>query len=295
MRFITAFLFLANAFSPLYRLSAAPNTSHSCVQEQLAELEVSSGGHLGIAAINTANNQRIDYRANERFPFCSTFKVMVVAAILKQSMTDPYLLEQKINYTQKEVDESGYAPITKNHLAAGMRISELSLAALCYSDNNAVNLLVKNLGGLRKVNAFAFSIGDAEFRLDRLEPELNSGIPEDNRDTTTPGAMATSLYNLTLGNVLEPAKCKKLLTWMTHNTTGDTRICAGVPQGWIVADKTGSGDYGITNDIGVLWPPNSAPIVVAIYFRTSNKQDAMHHDEIIAAATRIVVDGFTKK
>jgi beta-lactamase class A len=266
------------------------------VQQQLADLEASSGGHLGVAAINTANNQRIDYHAEERFPFCSTFKVMVVGAILKQSMTDRHLLSQQIFYTQQEVERSGYAPITKNHLATGMTISELCAAALCYSDNNAANLLIKQLGGLGAVTAFARSIDDASFRLDRQEPELNSGIPGDLRDTSTPAAMEKSLQNLALGNALGVSQRQQLLTWMKNNTTGEKRIRAGVPiGGWVVADKTGGGsDYGITNDIGILYPLEGAPIVITLFF-AQHKKSAPHRDDIIAAATRIVVDRFSKE
>lgn len=283
-------------FTGICKLSSTtPQISPSAsVQQQLADLEASSGGHLGVAAINTANNERINYHAEERFPFCSTFKVMVVAAILKQSMSDPHLLQQKVNYTEQDVDASGYAPITKNDLASGMTISDLCAAALCYSDNNAANLLIKKLGGSQAVTSFARSIGDSVFNLDRLEPELNSGIPGDICDTSTPAAMEKSLQKLTLGNALGSVQREQLLTWMKNNTTGDTRIRAGVPKGWIVADKTGSGSYGITNDIGLIWPPEGAPIIVSIYF-TQDKKEAPKRDDIIAAATRILVDECSKK
>lgn len=261
------------------------------IQEKLAALEASFGGRLGISAINTANNQRIQYRAEERFPFCSTSKVMGVSAILKQSMTNSHLLQEKIIYTKKDVDSSEYSPITKKHIANGMTIGELCAAAIKYSDNTAINLLMKKLGGPKAVTAFARSIGDNTFRLDRWEPELNSAIPGDARDTTTPAAMEKSLQLLTLGDVLAPQQREQLVAWMKDNTTGNTRIRAGVPRGWIVADKTGTGDYGATNDIGIIWPPKCSPIVVAIYF-TQNKKDAAAQDNVIASATRIVMSAF---
>ncbi|MEI6417226.1 MAG: class A beta-lactamase, partial [Verrucomicrobiota bacterium] len=161
----------------------------------------------------------------------------------------------------------------------------------CYSDNNAANLLIKKLGGVQAVTSFARSIGNSVFRLDRLEPELNSEIPGDIRDTSTPAAMEKSLQNLTLGNALGLAQREQLLTWMKNNTTGDTRIRAGVPEGWIVADKTGSGDYGITNDIGIFYPLEGAPIVITIFF-FQDKKDSPHRDDLIASVTRILVNEF---
>ena len=68
---------------------------------------------------------------------------------------------------------------------------------------------------------------------------------------------------------------------------------AGVSVGWTVADKTGSGDYGIANDIGILWSPSCKPIVLAVY-TLRNKQDAKSQDDIVAATTSTVLETFAK-
>lgn len=259
------------------------------VQAKLAALEIFSGGQIGVSAINTANNTQIQYRSEKRFPFQSTFKVIAVSAILKQSMTNPHLLQKRLFY--KKQDIVFWSPITKKHLADGMTISELCAAAMMFSDNTAINLLIKKLGGLKAVNAFAHSLGNNIFKLVNWEPKLNSN-PNDLRDTSTPAAMAKVLEKLAFGKALALSQRKQLLTWMRSNTTGDLRIRSGVPKGWVVADKTGSGDYGVTNDIGIIWPPNCAPIVVAIYFVQDDK-DAARADDLIASATRILMTEFS--
>lgn len=257
------------------------------IQEKLSELEKISGGRLGLFAINTANNLTVQYRAVERFPVTSTFKVLAVAAILKQSVTDRQLLQQRITYNPKDL--VSYSPITEKYL--GMTVEELCAATIQYSDNTAVNLLMKLLGGPKAVTEFARSIGDHTFRLDRWETDLNSAIPGDLRDTSTPVVMAKSMQRLVLGDALPPAQRAKLQVWLKGNTTGDASIRAGIPEGWVVGDKTGGGDYGTTNDIGVLWPPTAAPIVVAIYF-TQNEKDAQTRKDVIASATRILISAF---
>lgn len=261
---------------------------------ELEKLESTAGGRLGVYAVNTANNQQIHYRAEERFPFCSTSKVIAVSAILKNSEKNPSLLSEPVKYTQKDLDMGGYSPITQKYLGHGMTIEELCKATLEYSDNTAMNLLIKKLGGPQAVTAFARSIQDNFFRLDRWEPELNTAIPGDERDTTTPSAMGKSLQKLTLGNALPSAQRKKLVTWLKNNTTGDHRIRAGVPKTWIVGDKTGTGSYGTTNDIAIIWPPNSAPIIMVIYF-TQDKKPAAPNDDVISSATRLLIKKFFQK
>lgn len=272
-------------------LASTQQIQPSLIQKKLAELEASSGGRIGVSAINTANNRRLQYRANERFPMGCTSKVIGVSAILKKSMTNNSLLQQKMTYTKKDL--TSWSPITKKHLADGMTIAELCAAAISYSDNTAMNLLATKLGGLQEINVFARSLNNNFFRQDNWWPEeAMSGGLDDINDTSTPAAMEKSLQRLALGDILASYQRELLLAWLKSNTTGDARIRAGVPKGWIVGDKTGTGFYyGTTNDIGIIWPPKCAPIVVAIYF-TSNKKDAATRADVIASVTRILLDEF---
>ena len=259
----------------------------AAAQDRLAALESAAGGRLGVAALDTANGARISHRASERFPLCSTFKVLAVSAILQRSAAESGLLQQRITYTKDEL--IAYSPVTGKHAGEGMTVSELCAAALQYSDNTAANLLMKRLGGPAAVTAFARSIGDDAFRLDRWETELNTAIPGDPRDTSTPAAMLRSLQRLALGDALGAAERGRLVAWMRGNTTGAARIRAGVPADWQVADKTGSGDYGAANDIAVAWPPGKPPVVMAIYF-TQRDKDAAYRNDVLAAAARIVAE-----
>jgi beta-lactamase class A len=249
----------------------------------IAHIETQSGGRLGVAAFDTGRKVRLSYRGKERFPMCSTFKVLASSSILSR---EPAWLGRRIRYSKEDLVP--YSPITEKHVADGMTNAELCAATLQLSDNTAANLLMKQIGGPAAVTAFARSLGDDEFRLDRWEPELNSAVPGDVRDTTTPAAMVQSLQKLALGDALAPAQRAQLIDWMATSTTGAERIRAGVPAGWKVADKTGSGSYGTTNTIAVVWPPGGAPIVIVVFF-TQPAKDAHTRSEVVAAATRAVV------
>jgi len=254
--------------------------------QQLAALEARSGGRLGVAALDAGSGRRTEWRAQERFPFCSTFKLIAVSALLQRAAGTPGLLDKRIAYTQQDL--APYSPVSEKHVNEGMTLAALGAAALQYSDNTAANLILRELGGPAAVTRFAREIGDTKFRLDRWETALNSALPGDSRDTTTPAAMAQSLQRLLLGDALDPAGRQQLVDWMLGNTTGAARIRAGVAGDWRVADKTGTGDYGTSNDVGVLWPPGRAPIVLAIYF-TQAQAKAKPRNDVLADATRIVV------
>jgi beta-lactamase class A len=271
---------------PLLVLSPTTQAHPLSVEKKLEELEASSGGRLGISAVNTGNNQRIRYRAAERFPMGCTSKVIGVAAILKKSMTDKNFLNEKITF--KKEDLTNWMPITEKHLTDGMTIAQLSAAAISYSDNTAMNLLAKKLGGPEGLNSFARSIGDHYFKLDHMWPEEALANPASFEDSTTPAAMENSLKKILLGDVLAAPQRQQLLTWLKENVSGDKRIRAGVPTGWVVGDKTGTGfHYGTANDIAIIWPPKCHPIIVAIYY-SHFKKDAPKRDDVVASATRLL-------
>jgi beta-lactamase class A len=101
-------------------------------------------------------------------------------------------------------------------------------------------------------------------RLDRTEPDLTEATPGDNRDTTSPRAIGADYEAMVIGTALTPRNRSLLARWLVGDTTGAGRIRAAAPAGWTVGGKTGTGGYGIDNDIAILWPPQRAPIVLAV-------------------------------
>lgn len=282
--FITSTLFMTTIPS-----FAVLSTS---IQKKLAKLEASSGGRIGLYVIDTANDKYLEHRADERFPMGCTSKVIGVAAVLHKSMSDSALLSQKINYTKDDL--RAWSPVTEKYLLSGMTVEELCDASIRYSDNTAMNLLVKKIGGLEQMNLFAHSIGNTTFRQDHDWPkEAYSGGKNNLKDSATPKDMANSLQKLIFTDVLEKSKKEMLLSWLKANTTGAFRIRAGVPKGWMVADKTGSGAYGTTNDLGIIWPPHCAPIIMAIYY-TNDDKNAVKKEDLVASVTRLLIDELSK-
>lgn len=264
----------------------APAWASSSLDRELMALEHSLGVTIGLWVMDTGTGKSVSYRANERFAFCSTFKVVLVAAILAKVADDEELLDRRIHYAKDQLVI--YSPVTEKHAGDGMTVSELCAATLQYSDNTAGNLLLEQIGGPADLTAFARDLGDPVFRLDRNEPELNTALPNDSRDTTTPLAMGVTLQKLLLGNSLAEGARRQLQEWLKGNTTGDKRIRAGVPQGWVVGDKTGSGDYGVANDVAVVWPPGKAPWIVAVFTRGREKTSPWSNEAISSSTLAAV-------
>lgn len=235
-------------------------------QSRCQTLEAELGGRLGVACLDIQTGDRLGYRADERFPFCSTFKWLAAAAVLAQVDAGRERLDRRIPFSRADLLE--WSPVTGRHADGdGMALGALCEAAITESDNTAANLLLSALGGLEGGNHYLRAIGDTTTRLDRHEPELNEARPGDVRDTTTPAAMADDLQHVLLGDALSPASRAQLVDWMLATRTSDGRLRAGMPTGWRLADKTGSGNSGTgtAGDVGVYWPPDGAPIVVAVY------------------------------
>ncbi|WP_027229915.1 class A beta-lactamase [Phyllobacterium sp. UNC302MFCol5.2] len=226
-------------------------------------LDEKTGARLGVAALDTASDSKIEYRAHERFAMCSTFKFLAAAAVLAKVDRKEEKLDRVIKYGKGDLVAG--SPATGKHVDEGMTLAALCEAAITLSDNTAGNLLLDNLGGPKGLTQYARSLGDATFRLDRRETELNEAAPGDPRDTITPAHILKDLQKTVLGNALAKSSRDQLIEWLLANKTGDKRLRGGLPKGWSVGDKTGTSDSGMANDIAVIWPPSRKPILLAVY------------------------------
>lgn len=249
------------------------------LSEQLARLESRSGGRLGVHVIDAATGQTAGHRSGERFGMCSTFKLLLVAALLRESGEGRVNLEESLPITQ--ADMVSHAPVTSRVLPEGrMTLVELAQATMETSDNPAANLLLRRLGGPATVTALWRLMGDAVSRVDRMEPHMNLVPLGEERDTTTPEAMARMLERVITTDLLKPASRERLITWMVDTRTGLKRLRAGWPTNWRAGDKTGTGIApGMANkhnDVAVVWPqPGKPPLLVAAFYEADKHHPSM--------------------
>lgn len=259
------------------------------IADQFAALEDRYNAKVGFWGADLDANRTLDHRADDLFATCSAFKAYVAGAILMKDQRGELRLNDEVY-----IDPAFFVPVaspsTEPNLGGWMALSDLCAAAVRQSDNTATNLMVEILGGPGAVTDFARSTGDDRIWMVRWELDLNSAFPGDPRDTSSPRSMGTGFANMLTGNVFDDSHRAQLNEWMRTIVTGDTRIRAGLPAGWTIADKTGAGDYASTNDIGVAYGPNGERLVLAVMTRTrSDDPKAPALNDLIADVTRVAV------
>ena len=236
------------------------------LDERITALERRHNARVGLFAADLGSGRTAEFRADDMFAMCSTFKTYAAASVLQRCDRGELHLSDQVFVNPGAILPN--SPVTESNAGHAMTLSDLCAAALQRSDNCAANLLLTTIGGPSEITAFARSIGDDKTRLDRWELELNTALPGDPRDTTTPRAFALGYQNLLTGSALAVPSRQQLDEWMRANVTSSMR--AGLPQGWTSADKTGSGDYASTNDVGIAYGPDGRKVLLAMMTRTAS-------------------------
>lgn len=252
---------------------------------KLRIIEAAAGGTLGVSIRNTATGQTLDYKADQKFGLCSTFKLSLAALVLYQEQSGGVDTGKILRWSQGDL--LSYSPFTTERLAQGATARELAQAAQSFSDNTAANVLLREYGGPEALTNFWRALGDTTSRLDRIEPSLNNVPVGEVRDTTTPAAMALTVQRILFGDALSQDNLALLGQWMVETTTGLSRVRAGLPENWVVGDKTGTslwpGMGSVYADIGFAATPAGAPMTFAAYYRAGRT-----HSKVEAGAENVL-------
>jgi beta-lactamase class A len=253
-------------------LAAALATRNAAARDSkaLQRIQKRIGGRLGVHALDSQSGLRIGHDENSRYAMASTFKLPLAAALLWQVDRGAFPLDHTLPVDGANLVAN--SPAVQAKLAAGataMTVRELCEAIVTQSDNAAANVLLAAIGGPPTLTKFFRSLGDEVSRLDRREPALNSNNSGDPRDTTSPRAMVDSMLRIFTQDVISLPSRAILIEWLTAAKTGLDRLRAGLPRGWQVGDKSGTGENGAVNDLVIAYPPNRRPVFIAVYMSDS--------------------------
>lgn len=296
---------------------AAPHPARAGhVRAVLARLEQAHGVRTGLAARNLATGERLGYREDEPFAFCSVFKVHLVARILQMAEADDQgedLLAARLHWTADE--ELGWSPETRGRGKIGMSVLELCRAAIRSSDNTAANVLLHLAGGPARLTEAARALGDKRFCLADQEPALNQArLPEGAEpgaqpfNTTTPKSLLAFLETVLEGDALGQESRDRLMDMLGEVLTGEKRILAALPEGHRLFHKTGTGERQ-ANDAGLVVNERGERLFLAVFVEdaawarkggtpdTGSAHDLARLEEILARAASLVFEetGFERR
>ena len=276
--------------SPQTETSTGPNvgSDRQRLEDQLKMLEDRYDARVGVSALDTESDVSVDHRADERFGFASSLKVFAVAELLDR--TTPKELEKNVTWTQADVDEAGWTPVTEEHVDDGLPLEDVAESGLRVSDNLAMNIVLDELGGPEALDDAMEKDGDSTTEVTDEEPELNDVEEGSTDNTTTPAAFTANLQDLLDAKRLSDDDRKVLFDWMSADETGDPLIRAGAPDGWVVRDKSGHSD-AIQNDIAVVTPPDRQPIVLSV-MTEADDPESEDGPALVAAVAEAVLTEF---
>ena len=247
---------------------AASNPALQSLEQQLQSYVTSRPGDYGIAALDLRTGELVGVRMDEPFPMASTVKIAIAANYLAQ-----------IEHGRRSLDT----------LIAGKPASTHLEAMMIRSDNYATDLLLRDLGGPRTIQAWLAQRGVEGVRVDRSIAQLLSDRRDlyDRRDSSTPAAMVNLLRRLDDGELLQPSSRQYLLALMARCATGKNRIRGLLPSNTPVEHKTGTLS-GLTADVGFITLPGGRRVAVAFFGRNGAERP-----QTIATAARAIYEGFS--
>ncbi|MEV7797650.1 class A beta-lactamase [Microbacterium foliorum] len=260
------------------------------VEKELIGLEQDFEASIGVVALDTATGESVSYGGDRRFGFASTIKVFAAAEFLR-SVHGPDR-DELVRWTADDSASAGHAPVTSQHVEGGLTYAQLAEAAVRFSDNAALNLVLDRIGGPAALDGALEDLGDATTEVANDEPTLNTIEPGSTADTTTAAAFTASLATILDGAALSTVDTALLIDWMSDNRTGDALIRAGAPDGWTVADKSG-GAGAIRNDVALVTPPDRDPIIITV-LTSRNDPEATFDDALVARTASVVLNALDR-
>lgn len=280
-------------------LSAVATTAHSADGSGISKNDLEAiKGEVGIAVVDATRNKQYLLNQSKAFPMQSVCKLPVSLAILKLADSNKLSVDEKI--TLHETDVLSLRSPIKEAIRAGQTeftVRNLMTRAICDSDNTACDVLISKAGGPAEVNRFLTDSGIKGIRIDRPETEVQPDslhidkFLADPRDTATPEGVVAMLQRLYEGKLLSKGSTAIALEDLFNSKTGLHRLKAGLPAGWKLGHKTGTGQdvnkqNTATNDVGIMVGPKGETIFIAVFTKGSRAKIAVREALMAKVAAR---------
>jgi beta-lactamase class A len=261
---------------------------------------------VGYSALHVESGRTVSSLGDQPFPMGSVYKFAIAIETLRQVDDGNLDLAREVRVTPEQF-APGWSPLRDE--AAGKPVT-LTLANLVErmvrdSDNTACDVILGIIGGPAAVTRRMHELELPAIRIDRTETQIGADLdaPDgvasywtDRRDTATPDALVELFRKFHARETgLSRSSHRLLLRHLTDTVTGPRRIKSALPEGALLAHKTGSMP-GVANDAGVITSPDGKDhIVIAIFTKGRKTSTTEEIDDAIAAVARQVYEEFLPK
>lgn len=257
---------------------------------------------VGVGVWSFESNDTLTMNGDAHFPMQSVFKFHIALAVLNQLDKGAFFLEQLIPVAKGDLPPNTWSPLRDKYPNGNVKIplGEILKFTVSQSDNNGCDILLKLLGGVDPVQRYFDSIGIRDFSIKANEEVMHKDWTVQFINWTTPKSTVALLKLFYDRKLLSDSSFEFLWNCMTETTTGTNRIKGQLPEGTMVAHKTGSsgsneaGVTAATNDIGIITLSNGKHIAICVYVSNS-KEDEATNEKIISDIAKIVWDCFLEK
>ena len=278
------------------------NAKEDSVKIKLYEVINSTDAKVGIAVKNFETDEIILINGDVCFPMQSVFKFPLAMSILNLVDEGKYSLEQEIYISKSDLLPDTYSPLRDKYPEGNIKIplSEILKYTVSLSDNNGCDILFRLLGGVEKADSYIKSLGINGLNIIANEEEMHKDWILQYINCSSPQAMLNLLENFFQRKNLSKENSDFLWKIMTETSTGPKRLKGLLPEGTVVAHKTGTsganeeGLNAATNDVGVITLPNGMHYAIVV-FVSDSKKEIDFLENVMAKISKIIWDYFCQK
>ncbi len=258
-------------------------------------------GRVGAAALVVETGERASLPDDGRYPMQSVYKFPIAMAVLHQVDEGKLALDQTVRVTREDLVTPGqHSPIRDAHPQGGADypLRELLRLNVSESDGTACDVLLRLVGGPRRVQEYLTSLGINGIRVETTEKAMGLQPRVQYRNWARPSAMVALLARFEQGRGLSPSNRALLRRMMTESPTGPRRLKGLLPPGTEVAHKTGTsgtenGVTAATNDVGLITLPDGRHLAIAVFVSDSRASQEVR-ERTIAELARRYYDAFAR-
>jgi beta-lactamase class A len=289
MRLSSVLLFIWVNLTPGLASAASLNTI--CLNTQLTILGARASGRIGICVSD--GQKAASLNGGQRFQLYNVVELPVAVAVLDAVDRGQIHLDDLVALQADDHVTSGQAQAKlTGPKGSKSTTQDLLVRMIADNDSTATDSLITVLGGPPAVESVLVKKGIRGFNIDRTERAPRS-FSFQNHNTGTPIAVANLLQWLVNGWLLSPRSSALLLETMGKTHAFPDRLKAGLPTGWLLVHKSGSGNTAkagpdAASDVGILMAPDARSFVVAAVFISHSRATDQDRATLIANVARAI-------